>query len=282
MENRIENNKLELIYLWLRSEVLWRFLPLLTKPKNLPRRESMFLSSFIKSKRYKNELFPQGMNRIKTSVVLFLGVIVASALMSADRNHLVLVKHKYYKSTFDTDLNYPVKVEYWLTRNMHVCNSHISRPGDFKEDPQIGNSNDLDQSYVKSGYDRGHNFPAYDGSCDQTGMYESFYYTNMTPQAPGLNRGGWKSLEELIRKESQQYDSVYVAVGSIQGISTKTVGGNGCPKVAIPASCWKAYWVKKTGKKVAYLFPNSKVDVKDIEKYRIDVRQLEKTVGKLF
>jgi endonuclease G len=113
-------------------------------------------------------------------------------------------------------------------------------------------------------------------------MYESFYYTNMTPQAPGLNRGGWKSLEENIRKESELNDSIYVATGSIQGISTKTVGGNGCPKVAIPASCWKAYWVKKTGKKVAYLFPNSKVDVKEVEKYRIDVKQLEKSVGKLF
>ena len=209
-------------------------------------------------------------------------VIVASALMAVGKNHLVVVKHKYYKSTFDTELNYPVKVEYWLTRNMHVCGKHIPRPGDFKEDPQIGKSNNLDVSYVKSGYDRGHNFPAYDGSCDQTGMYESFYYTNMTPQAPGLNRGGWKSLEENIRKESELNDSIYVATGSIQGISTKTVGGNGCPKVAIPASCWKAYWVKRTGKKVAYLFPNSKVDVKEVEKYRIDVKELEKTVGKLF
>ena len=282
MGSRIANNKVELIFLWMRSEILWRFLPRLTTPKRWRDRECIFQRSFVKSKRYQKELFPNGMKKLKTSIVLFLLVIVTSALMAVGKNHLVVVKHKYYKSTFDTELNYPVKVEYWLTRNMHVCSKHIPRPGDFKEDPQIGKSNNLDISYVKSGYDRGHNFPAYDGSCDQTGMYESFYYTNMTPQAPGLNRGGWKSLEENIRKESELNDSIYVATGSIQGISTKTVGGGGCPKVAIPASCWKAYWVKKTGKKVAYLFPNSKVDVKEVEKYRIDVKQLEKSVGKLF
>ncbi len=282
MEGRIVNNKVKLIFLLIRSEILWRFLPCLTMQKKRKTRECIFSSSFIKSKRYEKELFPNGMTKLKTSIVLFLMVIVASALMALSKNHLVVVKHKYYKSTFDTQLNYPVKVEYWLTRNMHVCSKHIPRPGDFKEDPQIGKSNNLDISYVKSGYDRGHNFPAYDGSCDQTGMYESFYYTNMTPQAPGLNRGGWKSLEENIRKESEANDSIYVATGSIQGISTKTVGGHGCPKVAIPASCWKAYWVKKTGKQVAYLFPNSKVDVKDIDKYLISVKQLEKSVGKLF
>ena len=282
MGSRIANNKVELIFLWMRSEILWRFLPQLTTPKRWGDRECIFQRSFVKSKRYQKELFPNGMKNIKTSIVLFFMVIIVSALMAVSKNHLVVVKHKYYKSTFDTELNYPVKVEYWLTRNMHVCSKHIPRPGDFKEDPQIGKSNNLDISYVKSGYDRGHNFPAYDGSCDQIGMYESFYYTNMTPQAPGLNRGGWKSLEENIRKESELNDSIYVATGSIQGISTKTVGGHGCPKVAIPASCWKAYWVKKTGKQVAYLFPNSKVDVKDIDKYLISVNQLEKSVGKLF
>jgi DNA/RNA endonuclease G (NUC1) len=282
LESRIANNKVKLIFLWIRSEILWRLLPRLTTHKHWCNRECIFQRSFIKSKRYQRELFPKGMNHLKTSIVLFLMVIVASAMMSIGKNHTVVVKHKYYKSTFDTQLNYPVKVEYWLTRNMHVCSKHIPRPGDFKEDPQIGKTNNLDISYVKSGYDRGHNFPAYDGSCDQTGMCESFYYTNMTPQAPGLNRGGWKSLEENIRKESELNDSIYVATGSIQGISTKTVGGNGCPKVAIPASCWKAYWVKKTGKQVAYLFPNSKVDVKDIDKYLISVKQLEKSVGKLF
>lgn len=215
--------------------------------------------------------------RLNIALLILLAVVITSFAPK-----IKVVKHKYYKSTFDLTLNYPTRVEYWLTRKMITCNTHIPRLVDFKEDPQIGKTNNLDISYIKSGYDRGHNFPAYDGSCDQAGMSESFYYTNMTPQAPGLNRGAWKSLEENIRKESMLNDSVYVITGSIQGISTKTIGGKGSPQIVIPASCWKAYLIKKTGRKVAYLFPNSKVDVKDVEKYKIDVKRLEKSVGKLF
>ena len=215
--------------------------------------------------------------RLNTVLLILLAIVITSST-----GKIKVVKHKYYKSTFDLTLNYPTRVEYWLTRKMISCSSHIPRPIDFKEDPQIGKTNNLDISYAKSGYDRGHNFPAYDGSCDQTGMNESFYYSNMTPQSPGLNRGAWKSLEEDIRNESTLNDSIYVITGSIQGISTKLIGGKGYPQIAVPASCWKAYLIKKTGKKVAYLFPNSKVDAKDIKKYKIDIKKLEQLVGKLF
>ena len=110
MGSRIANNKVELIFLWMRSEILWRFLPQLTTPKRWGDRECIFQRSFVKSKRYQKELFPNGMKNIKTSIVLFFMVIIVSALMAVSKNHLVVVKHKYYKSTFDTELNYPVKV----------------------------------------------------------------------------------------------------------------------------------------------------------------------------
>jgi endonuclease G len=220
---------------------------------------------------------------MKKLFLLFIAIISVACYKSTDvSNDTVVVKHKYYTSTYNKKLNYPVKVEYWLTKNMHVCSQHVPRYTDFMEDPQVGPSTNLDLSYVRSGYDRGHNFPAYDGSCDARGMKESFYYTNMTPQSPGLNRGGWKSLEEAIRKESEVYDSIYVAIGSFQGNSVKTIGGNGSPVVYVPATCWKAYWVKKTGKQVAYVFPNAKVNVEDINKYKVDIKTLEASTGKLF
>jgi endonuclease G, mitochondrial len=52
----------------------------------------------------------------------------------------------------------------------------------------------LDNDYKHSDYDRGHQLDANDCGCDSTAMAESFYYSNIAPQMPVLNRGVWKRL----------------------------------------------------------------------------------------
>ena len=51
---------------------------------------------------------------------------------------------------------------------------------------------------------------AFDCGCDSVDMEESFYYSNVAPQSPALNRGIWKKLEEYTRKLANEYDSVLV------------------------------------------------------------------------
>ncbi len=51
---------------------------------------------------------------------------------------------------------------------------------------------------------------AEDNRCDKQGMDESFYFSNMTPQVPQLNRGVWKSLETEVREAAAVADSVKV------------------------------------------------------------------------
>ena len=53
--------------------------------------------------------------------------------------------------------------------------------------------------YTRSGYDKGHMAPAADMKWSPEAMKESFYFSNMCPQHPQLNRRGWKNLEEKIR-----------------------------------------------------------------------------------
>jgi endonuclease G len=120
----------------------------------------------------------------------------------------VVLKHKTYTSTYDTQKNYPVLVEYWLTKTMLVCDTRIPRGTAFKPDPLAPKETDLQSSYDKSGYDRGHNMNAEDNRCDKVGMDESFYFSNMTPQVPQLNRGVWKSLETEVREAAAVADSV--------------------------------------------------------------------------
>jgi len=181
----------------------------------------------------------------------------------------VVLKHKTYTATYDTQKNYPVLVEYWLTKAMLVCPVRIPRGTAFKPDPLLPKETDLQSSYDKSGYDRGHNMNAEDNRCDKQGMDESFYFSNMTPQVPQLNRGVWKSLETEVRETAAVADSVMVWMGSVGEI--KKVG-----KLSIPDKCWKVIYIKKSGQYFAWIFPNEVPKNKEVKSYEVKVADVEK------
>ena len=187
----------------------------------------------------------------------------------------VVLKHKTYTSTYDTIKNYPVMVEYWLTKSMLICQVRIPRGTAFKPDPLLNKQTDLQSSYDKSGYDRGHNMNAEDNRCDKQGMDESFYFSNMTPQVSQLNRGVWKSLETQVRETAATQDSVKVWMGSV-GESKKV------KKLSIPTHCWKVVYVKKTGQYLAYIFPNQIPSNKEVKSYEVKVIDVEKLSGLKF
>ncbi len=177
----------------------------------------------------------------------------------------VTITHTYYTTTFSESLRIPVVVKWWLTREMLKCSHHIKRTNKFTADPQLKQYTSLNKDYAKSGYDRGHNMPAEDNRCSKTGMKECFYYSNMCPQIPKLNRGAWKSLETCCRTLAKQYDSVLVWCGSVC-TSGKTIGKD---KVAVPDYCWKIVYVKKTGEEHAYSFRNDTSEAKPIVNYEV-------------
>jgi endonuclease G len=187
----------------------------------------------------------------------------------------VVLKHKTYTATYDTQKNYPVLVEYWLTKTMLVCDTRIPRGTAFKPDPLAPKETDLQSSYDGSGYDRGHNMNAEDNRCDKQGMDESFYFSNMTPQVPQLNRGVWKSLETEVRETAAVADSVKVWMGSVG--ESKKVG-----KLSIPTQCWKVIYIKKSGQYFAWIFPNTIPKDKTVRTYEVKVADVEKLSGLKF
>ena len=198
---------------------------------------------------------------------LLLGLLLVVSL-SANAQTVVL-KHKTYTSTYDTVRNYPVLVEYWLTKAMLVCPTRIPRGNAFKPDPLLPKQTNLQSSYDGSGYDRGHNMNAEDNRCDKQGMDESFYFSNMTPQVPQLNRGVWKSLETEVREAAAVSDSIKVWMGSVGEI--KKVG-----ILSIPSQCWKVIYIKKSGQYFAWIFPNAVPTDKNVKYYEVKVADVEK------
>jgi len=188
----------------------------------------------------------------------------------------ITIYHNYYSTTFSKSRHFPVVVKYWLTRKMLDCEQRFKRPKKFKTDPLIPQYTSLDKDYKKSGYDRGHQMDAFNCGCDSTAMVESFYYSNITPQLPALNRGLWKRLEEYARKLVKEYDSVLVWCGSV-AFENKYIG-----RVAVPDYCWKIFYIKKHDIVKAYSFRNAMTRAKELLSFEVSIDSIRNLSGFVF
>ncbi len=107
----------------------------------------------------------------------------------------------------------------------------------FKPDPEVATGSAVPTDYSRSGYDRGHLAPAGDFKYSQRMMGESFFMSNMTPQAPQFNRGIWKSLEEQVRNWAVRDNGLYVITGPILKPGLPTIGRQN--QIAVPEQFYK-------------------------------------------
>ena len=142
----------------------------------------------------------------------------------------------------------------------------------FIPDPKLPVETSLQADYTGSGFDRGHNFPAADASCDKVANEESFFFSNMTAQYPALNRGDWKELEMWSREIAIKEDSVHIWAGSI-GVA-KRIG-----TTAVPTQCWKVVYAKKSNEWMAFIFDNNTTKADGLNNNKVDLVYIEKLTG---
>lgn len=111
------------------------------------------------------------------------------------------------------------------------------RQSQFAVDPEIPGCATPDD-YKHTGFDRGHMAPAGDMKWHPQAMRESFYMTNISPQAGELNRGAWKTLEEMCRRRAQADSALIIICGPIfdKGERAARIGASG---VAVPQRFFK-------------------------------------------
>lgn len=157
----------------------------------------------------------------------------------------------------------------------HVVKTRIGeepRTEDFRSDPEIKPEFQATlQDYNGAGYDRGHMSPAANNGSNKQAMSESFLLSNMLPQNPGNNRGIWKQLETFVRDWVVKGEDLYVIQGGIFDPGYKTIGN----KVAVPTRLFKVIIDPKNKKMIAFIFPNEKLEVKDMPKYVVSVQKVE-------
>ncbi len=137
--------------------------------------------------------------------------------------------------SFNRDTHQPNWVAWELLGN-EVSGSSGREPG-FLVDPSVDGCATPDD-YRNTGFDRGHMAPAGDMKWHPQAMRESFYMTNITPQAGDLNRGAWKKLEEKCRRRAVADSALIIVCGPIfdKGGPSARIGTTG---VAVPQRFFK-------------------------------------------
>ena len=107
---------------------------------------------------------------MKRKIIVALALIALLSLFTTLALHaqdVVTLKHKAYTTYYSKSKHYPVKVEWWITKASLTCPVKVKRGDKFIPDPLLSSETNLQTDYTSAGFDRGHNMPAADASCDQ-------------------------------------------------------------------------------------------------------------------
>lgn len=188
-----------------------------------------------------------------------------------------IVYHEHYTLSYNEEYEIANWVAYELTKD--ELQKRYERRDNFRPDPKVTTGTADDSDYKGSGYDRGHLLPAGDCTWDSIAMGESFYYSNIAPQKPGLNRGEWAMLESYFRDLANQHDTVWIVTGPVLNSLVEFIGPN---QKAVPSHFFKAGMYKQNGewKSEAYVLPNESIDNSNpLSNFKLDLISLEELIN---
>lgn len=205
---------------------------------------------------------------IKSSIINGLEI---PKLHSCDK----IVTHLGYSLLYNETHEQANWVAYELTKE--ETKKLFDRTDKFDPDPLVVTGTANDKDYERSGYDRGHLAPAADMGWSLQSVAESFYYSNMSPQVPGFNRGIWKSLEELVRTWAEEDNNIYIVTGPILKDGLQTIGPD---KVSVPAYYYKVIldYTQPEIKSIGFILPNA-ASKEQLQHFAVPVDSVEKLTG---
>ncbi len=171
----------------------------------------------------------------------------------------------------------------WVTHIVlpQVNQGNLSRTNDFRVDPKVSTGTADKPDYWYSGFDRGHIAPSADFKWSKTAISESYFYSNMAPQRPELNREKWAELEGWGRNQVfSSKEQLIVIAGPIleDGLPKITQGEN--KKLSIPKQFYKIFLdlEGKEKKAIAFVIQNGTCD-QPLVTYATTVDAVEEMTG---
>ncbi len=186
----------------------------------------------------------------------------------------IIIKHSAFTLCYDEEHEQPRWVAYELTDQELVKNA--KRQNNFRPDTKVPTGSATPEDYKGSGYDRGHLAPAADMAFSLQAMSESFYMSNMSPQAPDFNRGIWNDLEETVRRWAKKEGALYIVTAGVLEKDLPKIGKNG---VSVPRYYYKAILdLDGEPKGIAFVLRNEG-SKQPLRSFAVSIDSLEKLTG---
>lgn len=163
-------------------------------------------------------------------------------------------EHLLRYTGFTSSYNHTTLVPNWVSYTLTAEQAHgtYAATASFSRDPQLRGRQASREDYSRSGWDKGHMAPRADMKWDPQAYYESYYFTNICPQAHALNAGAWNALEQHVRLLAERYGAVHVVCGPIFHSPTpRTIGA---ARVWVPDAFFKALLLPRGGSYSAIAF----------------------------
>jgi endonuclease G, mitochondrial len=218
-----------------------------------------------------------------------------SEASQADPNNYLLIKPQ-----FTVSFNRSRGIANWVGWHLNrTWRGDAPRTKTFRPDADLpaGYSTIKTADYERTGFDRGHLCPSEDRDRSPADNAATFVLTNVVPQAPNLNRGTWKALEDYARKRVDEGNEVYIVAGATgtggsgdQGEASTLAEG----RITVPAYCWKVLLILPDGdddlrrigpntEVVAVYMPNQQgASAMRWQAYQLSVSELEQKTGLRF
>lgn len=196
------------------------------------------------------------------------------------------------KSGYVISYNGGMKVPNWVSWELNTTYlGSIDRQDDFRPDGTLpGNVPQASLAdYSGSGYDRGHMTPSADRTLTVAANSQTFYLTNMVPQAGNNNRGPWANLEEYCRSLVRSGKELFIISGGTFSAGSNFIGTG----VIVPDQTFKiivvldstsddAADVISSTRVISVLMPNEDSQISlsaDWRNYRVSVDTIEAATG---
>ncbi|MEM1218629.1 MAG: DNA/RNA non-specific endonuclease, partial [Bacteroidota bacterium] len=163
-----------------------------------------------------------------------------------------IIHHSALSLVYDESHEQAKWVAHIITKDIRTGKE--ARSNDFREDPKVVTGSAVEEDYFLKflqadnsytydgyGYDRGHLAPSADFRWSAKALSESYFYSNMSPQAPEFNRGKWAELEGFIRSYLYRNTEtqLYVVTGPVLREDlpkvSRSVNGVSLPKLYFKA-----------------------------------------------
>jgi endonuclease G, mitochondrial len=215
---------------------------------------------------------------------------IPSPASTSDPNNFLSVKSGYVIS-----YNGSRKVPNWVSWELNTSYlGSTARQDDFRPDSTFPASEPQASlaDYSGSGYDRGHMCPSADRTLTVAANQQTFFLTNMVPQAANNNQGPWAVLENDLRTIARTGKELFIISGGTFSASSNTIGSG----VVVPDKTFKVVVVldavgqgpssvTTTTRVIGVMMPNENAQISksaDWHSFRVSVDAIEAATGDNF